>query len=79
MSLNDVWCIRISFLLDFVVDIDHILIETVFSQLFALPKPPFPELYYAGIFIDLFKAQHSIIPIVCISWYICPCSLGIFC
>jgi hypothetical protein len=45
-------------------DIDYILVETILSQLFLLPKPPFKELFYAVLFIDFFKIQQSIIPVV---------------
>jgi len=36
---------------------DHLLLETLFGQLFQFPKPTFKEVYYAALILDFCKAN----------------------
>ncbi|KAF2069159.1 hypothetical protein CYY_009519 [Polysphondylium violaceum] len=56
-------CSRFIYSLPVTFDIGDIVVETLLSEMFMLPKPTFKEIYYSLIFIDLFKSQPSIVPV----------------
>jgi len=41
---------------------EHLFTETIFSQMFRLPKPPFRNLYYGALFIELCKNRRETFP-----------------
>lgn len=43
---------------------EYIMAETIFSQLFLLPKPPFKPIYYTIVIIDICKALPGAFPTV---------------
>lgn len=43
---------------------EFVMAETIFSQLFLLPKPPFRQIYYTVILVDLCKALPGAFPAV---------------
>ncbi|KAH7278662.1 hypothetical protein KP509_38G051300 [Ceratopteris richardii] len=43
---------------------EYVMAETIFSQLFLLPKPPFKPIYYTIVIIDLCKALPGAFPTV---------------
>jgi len=56
-------CSRFIYSLPVSFDIGDIVVETLLSEMYMLPKPTFKEIYYSLIFIDLFKSQPSIVPV----------------
>ncbi|EGC35563.1 hypothetical protein DICPUDRAFT_55124 [Dictyostelium purpureum] len=44
-------------------EIDDVVVETLFGEMFLLPEPTFKVIYYSVIFIDFFKSQPSVIPV----------------
>eukprot|EP01114_Cavostelium_apophysatum_P014517 TRINITY_DN3790_c0_g1_i1.p1 TRINITY_DN3790_c0_g1~~TRINITY_DN3790_c0_g1_i1.p1 ORF type:complete len:829 (-),score=226.89 TRINITY_DN3790_c0_g1_i1:25-2442(-) len=63
-SLSHKDCIKMIQQFPIEASFDHLLIETIFSQLFALPKPTFKEIYYAVLIVDWCKTKPALFPLI---------------
>ena len=43
--------------LDFKMEIEHLLVEIIFGQIFELPSPPYKQIYYGVLIVDGYKTS----------------------